>query len=135
MQRIANRGELLRFISENAGRNAIRDSCRPSNCTVLGGFSSIPPFDRPGYIVRVRSLYSDRQWNIAVVCHEHEHIYRCAVIDAVPYKNWMGYGWDRSDYSLMVGDVPKEMQVRSNARDKSSDTNASSQSADKHKPD
>jgi hypothetical protein len=71
---------------------------------VLGGFCSIPPGTRPGWIVKATGLHKT-EFLVAVIPDDIDHIYGVKVIDSVPWDLWMGNLLDHS-WAFMNGDHP-----------------------------
>ncbi len=103
MDRIENRAQLICFIRDNIRQRAIGAACHSGTVQVLGGFSSIPPADRPGWIVSITSACG-QAWLVAVIAYDHEHIFRVRTIDEIPW--WTYDGKDEPGYSIFNGDNP-----------------------------
>lgn len=76
---------------------------------VLGGFTRIQPFDRPGWIIRVLSRHG-RTWIISVEVNEVRHSLCCRELDEVPWADWIGHT-NRPRGNVYDGDHPHEYAV------------------------
>jgi len=104
MDRIDTRAELINYIHDHIPQRAIKRACHNGTVKVLGGFSSISPSTRPGWIVAVTSIY-DRTWLVAVTSDDHNHVFRTWTVEWIPWKYYIGRV-DRGEYSIYDGDNP-----------------------------
>ena len=106
------RDDILRWLTTHCPRKAIVRSLLQDRAELLGGFSNIPPSGRPGWIVRVTSLflstkirtgeYSHRKWIVAVIPCIGKPDYEIRILNRVPWKSYLNepatnsiYGGDR----------------------------------------
>jgi hypothetical protein len=71
----------------------------------LGGFSEVPPEARPGWIVRITSVYK-RMWIMGVVPEEELHTISIKRLTDIPWEYWVGPTGNR----LYDGDDPNEAE-------------------------
>jgi hypothetical protein len=91
--RIRSREQLLNWLPgelSRLGRRSIVRAMEHRNGKVelLGGFSSIPPGNDPGWIVRVGSVLSGKKWHVAVIPRRSGVGIR--LFEEVPWKLWVG---------------------------------------------
>lgn len=105
MERIETRSQLIRFIEKDAVHRAIGRACHHENGSVqvLGGFSMIPPTERPGWIVSITSAYG-QTWLVAVLAYDYEHVFKSRVVEAIPWSLYVGQ--TGREYNIYDGDNP-----------------------------
>jgi len=112
MIRFQTRDDILRWLIKRCPRKAIVRSLLQDRAELLGGFSIIPPSGRPGWIVRVESIFTSSKWIVAVIPCVGKPDYEIRILKQVPWKNWVG----RNDSSyIYAGDRPwlyREMKER-----------------------
>ncbi len=104
MERIETRVQLVNYICDHTPQSAIARACHTGTVQVLGGFSSIPPSTRPGFIVSITSIH-ERTWLVAVTTDDHKHIFHVWVVDSIPWKYFVGRPY-KEEYSIYDGDDP-----------------------------
>ena len=90
--------EAYNLCPSRAAQRAIREG----RIILLGGFSDIPPFGRPGFICRVLSRHG-RTWYLALIA-ELDRSFRGAFITDVPWKNRVGKTVRIERWTLNDGD-------------------------------
>jgi hypothetical protein len=105
---IRTKADLLRIALAIAPSRACARAIQGGEAEVLGGFSSIPPYDLPGWIVRVTSRHG-RTWILCMLADETQHRVVGREADEVPWENWVGHA-NRS-WSPYDGDRPHDWAV------------------------
>lgn len=109
MIHINSKDSLLKYIEDYCPRKAIvRALLQDGSAELLGGFSPIPPTDRSGWIVRVRSRFG-KTWLVVVIPIRKRIDYEIRIIKEVPWANWVGTWGPYMDSmigSLYYGDRP-----------------------------
>ena len=97
-----SKSDIIRWLEKHCPRKAIVRSL--NNAELLGGFDPIPPTTRPGWIVRVTSIFDEkRQWIVAIISRKDIPTCEIRILNKVPWKNWIGQGhWWRP----ICGDKP-----------------------------
>ncbi len=106
MERIDTRVELINYICDNISQRAIARACHTGTIKVMGGFSEVPPSQRPGWITAITSVHG-RVWFVAVTSDDHHHVFRTWVVKAIPWQYYVGRA-DREKYSIYDGDDPEQ---------------------------
>lgn len=116
MDRIETRTQLINFICNNILQRAISRACHNGIVQILGGFNTIPPSSKPGWIISVTSVFG-RTWHIAVTSDDHNHIFKVWLVETVPWQYYIGKV-DRSKYSIYDGDNPQQAELARKCSDK-----------------
>jgi len=106
------RDDILRWLTTHCPRKAIVRSLLQDRAELLGGFSNIPPSGRPGWIVRVGSIFTRREWIVAVIPCIGKPDYEIRILKHVP---WGNYCDEPAIDSIYLGDRPwlyREMKAR-----------------------
>jgi hypothetical protein len=102
------RSDLLEYLAEHPPRPAIaRAISEGQPIEFLGGFSHIPPGNRPGWCVRIKSR-TGKKFYVGIITPQnisHELVVRC--LDKIPWKYWDG---DVGKGNLYRGDRPERYQ-------------------------
>ena len=101
MIHLRNKGDVLFHVEKHCKRGAIVRALQEGTVEFCGGFSQIPPRNKPGWIVRVTSRF-DRVWNVAVMAEKTLPI---TVVGKIPWGNWVG---EHNRNELYRGDNPDE---------------------------
>jgi len=97
------RDDIIRWLISHCPRKAIVRSLLQDRAELLGGFSNIPPSGRPGWIVRVASTLTKREWIVAVIPCIGKPDYEIRILKQVPWKYYI----DRPFTSpICAGDRP-----------------------------
>jgi len=82
---------------------------------LLGGFSSIPPMNQPGWIIKATRCYSRVPFSyyIGVVVTGFKTKVIQVAEDSVPWDTWDG---DKSDNPLYQGDLPEKYKEFKDAK-------------------
>ena len=104
MDRIETRTQLINFICNHIGQQAIVRACHCSEgaVQVMGGFSRIHPSPNPGWVVSITSAVG-QTWLIAVTAHDHQHKFHAWPVKEIPWKYYVGKADGESIYD---GDNP-----------------------------
>ena len=89
MKYFKTKDNLLEWLIYNCPRKAIVRSLLTKGAELLGGFSLIPPSARPGWIVRVTSIYG-KKWIVAIIPAEGRPDYEIRILKHVPWENYVG---------------------------------------------
>jgi hypothetical protein len=96
-----NKNNILSWLETHCPRKAIVRSLSQNGAELLGGFDYILPSGRPGWIVRVQSVYG-RVWLVAVIPNNKQTDYEIRILQKVPWENYIGcedsgciYGGDK----------------------------------------
>lgn len=100
---IRNRNDLIKWLESNAPFPAITRALQEGQVENLGAFEGVAPGSRPGWIVKVTSVYN-KVWYIAIIIKSF-HLYKALVLDSIHWKLWAG---DTSNNKLYQGDNSKE---------------------------
>jgi len=96
---------MAQVFANDAPTNALARVLRNGECEMLGGFSSIPPSGRTGWICRVKTR-NGRARFLAIIVDQSVRLYRVNEIKSVPWESWDGHaeavGWSPSS-----GDTPR----------------------------
>jgi hypothetical protein len=87
--------------------SCVRRAVDEGTVRVCGGFSSLPPFPSPGFIVEVTSKHG-KTWPVAVVVDQIQHYYHVQVLFDLPWKFWDGKPW--RGHPVYDGDTPNLFQ-------------------------
>jgi hypothetical protein len=105
--KIRCRADLVAVARDGVKSRACRRALSTRAAVVLGGFSSIPPYDAAGWILTVVSKHA-RMWIVAVIPDDVKHNYRVVEIDKVPWLNWVG---GNKAGELFEGDIPDAVRL------------------------
>ena len=111
MQRIETRTQLINFICEDIRQYSIVRACHhpEGSVHVMGGFSRVPPSEKPGWIVSITSVFG-RTWLVVVTPHDHQHIFKSWITDSLPWEYYIGK-LDRGEDSIYDGDNPGQARL------------------------
>lgn len=108
------RTQLIELIGRATISAACRRACLTGKVEVLGGFSSTPPRDLPGWIVDIVTKHG-RDYRVVVGVDEVNHQYRVdEVTDDPPWEHWVGR-YDPAGWAIMAGDNPLAYAERKKA--------------------
>ena len=100
-----NRQHLIDLFEKYAPSKAIRRAIdRNGNIEVLGGFNPLTPSKFPGWVIRLNSPYTDKQWEVALVMRPKDQRLLCFILKEVPWKCWVG---ENAKNELYRGDKPE----------------------------
>lgn len=89
MVHFRSKSDILHWLEKHCPRKAIVRSL--NNAELLGGFDLIPPTTRPGWIVRVTSIFNEkRKWIVAVIPRKDIPTCEIRILKYVPWENWLG---------------------------------------------
>jgi len=89
MQHFRSKSDIIRWLEKHCPRKSIVRSL--NNVELLGGFDPIPPTTRPGWIVRVTSIFDEkRKWIVAIIPHKGTPTCGIRILNKVPWKYWTG---------------------------------------------
>lgn len=87
MRPFCHRSELIEYARRHVSRLTVQRAFLTGTVESLGGFSRIPPGDRPGWILRVTTRFG-REHLIAVIALPLN--FSVSEIDQVPWAYWDG---------------------------------------------
>jgi len=98
------RNDMINWLVANCPRKAIVHALDKGKVEFLGGFTSIPPSNLPGWIFKVTSKQVQ---NVCILANDKDHKYEIRIIKRIPWKNWDGV-WHGigMKHSLNSGDHP-----------------------------
>lgn len=99
---IQSRSQFIEEAHNLCPTRAAQRAIREGHITLLGGFSDIPPFGRPGFICRVTSRHG-RTWFLALIA-QLDRSFRGVFIENVPWKNRVGSKTRIERWTLNGGD-------------------------------
>jgi hypothetical protein len=98
------RDDLLSFIEDRVNRRGMVRALTNGDVEVLGGFSSIPPRNLPGWIVKADTGL--RAYHLAVTV-EQGGVHRVwNLVGGVPWESWVGDNEAFKNNRLTTGDHP-----------------------------
>lgn len=112
---IRTRDDILREIEYGVhNRPYVQRALIEGGVEFLGGFKQIPPWNSPGWIMKLTSKFKT-VYLVAVISQQQEFIIMCRIIDVIPWHHWDG---DKSSNPLYQGDRPEEYRRMKNEQDK-----------------
>ena len=109
MTHFQTRDDIIRWLIAHCPRKAIVRSLLQDRAELLGGFSIIPPSGRPGWIVRVESIFTSGKWIVAVIPCVGKPDYEIRILKQVPWKNYLDEPMTNPVY---LGDRPWLYRIR-----------------------
>lgn len=101
MTHFRTKTQLIEWLERHCKRNAIVRALDEGQIELLGGFANIPPLWRPGFILKVTSVYK-KEWIIAIT--DNLTHWGIMLIKKIPWRYWVG---DKKGLSeLFAGDNP-----------------------------
>ena len=101
---IQNRSQFTEEVYKLCPTRAAQRAIREGRITMLGGFSDIPPFGRPGFICCVTSRHG-RTWYLALIS-QLDRSFRGVFVENVPWKNRVGETTKVQRWTMNGGDAP-----------------------------
>lgn len=95
---------MAQIFAEGAPTNALARVLRDGECEMLGGFSYVPPSNKPGWICRV-STPNGADRLLAIIVNETTRAHGVIEIETVPWEHWIG-GYSSGGWSPHSGDQP-----------------------------
>lgn len=102
MVHFQTKNHLLMWLENNCPRKGIVRILRDGHAEHLGGFSTIPPTVRPGWIVRITSTHG-KEFIVAVIAYQNR--YGIRMLNEVPWRYWVG-STAKNRTAFMNGDNP-----------------------------
>ena len=103
MVHFQTKDHIIGWLEKHCPRKSIVRAINEGTTELLGGFSQIPPSNKPGWIVRVKSKYNN-VWLVAISPNKRQTDYEIRIPKQVPWGSWLG-SWPLTD-GLHNGDKP-----------------------------
>lgn len=88
MVHFQTRDHIIGWLEKHCPRKSIVRAISEGTTELLGGFNQIPPSNKSGWIVRVRSI-TGRVWLVAVSPNKNQTDYEIRIPKEVPWGFWM----------------------------------------------
>lgn len=113
MHHFSRRSQIVEYAEAHVPSRACARAFTTGSVEFLGGFYSIPPGDRPGWILRVTSCHK-RIWYLAVAVDEIKHGYAVYFLEGhrVPWRQWASLWPEQPWGPLFDGDNPEFCHAR-----------------------
>ena len=111
MERIRDRADIIALVARSAASPACRRACLTGKVEVLGGFSELPPSDKPGWILQITAKHGT-VFLIGVIPNDLQHRYQVWTLEEVPWHLWVGRPLAGAAYSVYQGDRPVSYDLR-----------------------
>lgn len=108
MTHINTRQQLITWLEDNSPTPSTLRAVRDGQVELLGLFDPIPSSSNPGWIVRVTSAITGREWYVVISMRKFKKpTYYAWVVGEVPWRSWQGY---RTENPLHYGDDRERCQ-------------------------
>ena len=98
-----NKTDIICWLEKYCPRKSIVRSL--NNAELLGGFDPIPPTTRPGWIVRVTSIFDEKKkWIVAIIPRKDIPTCEIRILSKVPWKYYLDEPITNPAY---IGDKPQ----------------------------
>ncbi len=106
--RFRTRTDLVEYVRKHAPLSSVRRAVNEGTLKACGGFSKLPPFADPGWVIEVTSRHG-RTWSAAIVVDQIGHHYFVAILDRTPWEFWDGKV--NRNHPVYEGDHPDIYQM------------------------